>query len=437
LPLSPSFFVGGADGHLWRNYWKQAAEEWVWEDHGTPPGTALAIKCLGTPGALFNSPDAGLKFMMSTDDGGIFERYWDAASSSWGWTNHGTPPGTYSLSVPCCPLDSPATGIKFFLVGADGHMWENYWSQGNRQWLWTDHGVPATGLVAAPAGGAVSNFNYFLDDDGAALMDLSATVTFDVEFTSSANGYSFQLNCYSTEGAKITTEWQQFVIYASPDSTQLWARIDTWSGTAATDELNRIDVALANLPSQSIPAGYAFVIALTYADDGSGTVTGATYTVTDNMGKSLGTATIAIVGQNLRTTGKPATDANLAPIAALQYNIGGDYGGATATLEGTAGTITYSASNALAPATTEPNYTDFNDGTEENANLVFAGLPNCACPVISQSFQAVTGEPGAGTPEPQKRPRAHVLPPPDALSRGGHALPPPDALSRGEHEPPS
>jgi hypothetical protein len=46
---------------------------------------------------------------------------------------------------------------------------------------------------------------------------------------------------------------------------QPWARIDTWSGTDDDDELNRIDVALANLPSSTVKAGYQF----TFFNDGT------------------------------------------------------------------------------------------------------------------------------------------------------------------------
>jgi hypothetical protein len=278
--------------------------------------------------------------------------------------------------------------------------------------------------VPAPSGGLVGNVNYFLEDGGKPLTGVTATVNFTVDFDSSSNGYSFQLNGYSTEGTGITTEWQQFVIYASPSSTQLWARIDTWSGTALTDELNRIDVALAKMPSATIKAGYAFKMQLTYTNDGTGTVTGAIYTVTDETGKTLGTTTIGIVGQTLRTTGKPATSANLAPLAALQYNIGGDFGGNFATLSSGAGTIVYTATNFLSVVNAEPSYTDFDDGTAENANLTFGPLANTANQVVTQSFVVTSS---AGT-EPQERltaRRGHVLPPPDNLSLGRHVLPPP------------
>jgi hypothetical protein len=277
--------------------------------------------------------------------------------------------------------------------------------------------------VPAPSGGLLGNVNYFLEDGGNPLTAVSATVKFTVDFDSSSNGYSFQLNGYSTEGENITTEWQQFVIYASPGSSQLWARIDTWSGTALTDELNRIDVALANMPSTTIKAGYAFKMELTYTSDGTGTVTGAIYTVTDETGKTLGSVTITIVGQILRTTNKPATSANLAPIAALQYNIGGDYGGNFATLSSGAGTITYAATNPLSVVNVEPNYTDFDDGTAENANLTFGPLANTANQVVIQSF-VVTPTAGARPQERAVGRRGHALPPPDNRSLGRHVLPP-------------
>ena len=271
---------------------------------------------------------------------------------------------------------------------------------------------PAT--VPAPSGGFRGNVNYFLDDNGNALKGVSVTLNFTIDFVSSANGYSFQLNGYSTEGTSITTEWQQFVIYASPNSKQLWARIDTWSGTQLTDELNRIDVALATLPDTKIPASYSLNITLTYTNDGTGTITGANYSVTDNNGKSLGTASIGIVGQTLRTTNQPATAANLAPLAALTMNIGGDYGGADATLKTGAGTIVYQATNFLGAASSEPSYTDFDDGTEEDANITFGPLANVTSQTVSQSFSVV---PSSSLPVRAKRPPgSRLLPAPDEHS---------------------
>jgi hypothetical protein len=256
----------------------------------------------------------------------------------------------------------------------------------------------------------VSNFNYFLGDGGNALTGVSATLKVDVDF-SSTNGWSYQLNGYSTEAEGITTQWQQFVIYLEPNSTQLWARIDTWAGKSLSDELNRIDVVLANLPSQTIKAGYEFIFTLN--NDASGNVTGAAYTVIDDTGTSLGSVTIDIVGQNLQTTNQPATAANLAPIAAFQFNIVGYAGGATAIFTSGAGTITYAASNSLTPTSTEPSYTDFDDGTAESGNLTFGPLPQTASQVITQSFQATTAvapRDAMLAPAGKPAPRTRLLP---------------------------
>ncbi|MFZ0088275.1 MAG: hypothetical protein WAL63_02125 [Solirubrobacteraceae bacterium] len=273
-------------------------------------------------------------------------------------------------------------------------------------------------VVPAPSDGLVSNSNYFLDAGGAALTEVVAAIDFSVDFASSANGYSFQFNCYSTEGPSISTEWQQFVIYASPNSTQLWARIDTWNGTTASDEVNRIDQALATLPNAAIPAGYTFTITLTYTNDGTGTVTGATYDVTDETGDSIGSTTITIVPHILRTTGQPATSANLGPIAAATWNIGGDYGGNQATLTSGAGVVTCSADNVLSVSTSEPTYTDFNDGTAENANLIFGPLADLSNTLVAQSF-GVTTENGSAPRLRRGRRGRRVLPAPDVASLGG------------------
>jgi hypothetical protein len=236
-----------------------------------------------------------------------------------------------------------------------------------------------------PITGLVSNHNYFLEENGNPLLGLSATVNIDVDFISAANAWSMQLNAYSKSGA--STGVQQYVVYTSPNSTQLVARIDNWSDSIT--EILRLDVNLAQLPGTTLPAGYAIKIALN--NDSSGNVTGATYTVTDNHGHTLGNKTINIVGQTLRN-GQTATEANLAPINAFQYNIGGDYGGSRATLTSGAGTIDYQASKTMNVLNTAPYYIDDpTAGTVENANLVFGPLPATSNNPITQSFQATTG----------------------------------------------
>ena len=167
----------------------------------------------------------------------------------------------------------------------------------------------------------------------------------------------------------------------------------------------------------TIELGAARADAAPYTTDGTATVTGATYDVTDKNGHSIGSTTITIVPHLLRTTNQPATSANLAPIAAATWDIGGDYGGNTATLTSGAGIVTCSAGNVLAVSTNEPSYTDFDDGTAENANLIFGPLADFSSQSIAQSF-VVTTE-GGNAPQIRRDGRGrHVLPPPDAASLG-------------------
>ena len=332
------------------------------------------------------------------------DNLWYTASDGYPYWNQ------LGVSTEWSRLSNDLTTVVYFMVVANN-------SNNTVEYAFLESDSYGAGIVPPPAG-LTGNENYFLDAGGNPVTGLSATIEFSVDFVSSSNGYSFQLNGYSTEGSTITTEWQQFVIYASPGSTQLWARIDTWNGTALSDELNRVDVPLATLPSATIPAGYSFNITLTYTNDGTGTVTGANYTVTDDNRNNAGSASITIVGQTLRTTGLPATSANLAPLAALTFNIGGDYGGNYATLSGGAGTITCNADNFLSAGTDEPGYTDFDDGTAENANITFGPLENTASLQVSQSFAVVTS---GSVPAIRRRPPgSHFLPPPDERSIRRH-----------------
>ena len=330
------------------------------------------------------------------------DNLWNTTSDGYPYLNQ------LGVSTAWSQLSSDLTTVLYFMVATNN-------SNNTVEYAFLESDSYGAGIVPPPAG-LTGNVNYFLNAGGNAISGLSVTMEFSVDFVSSSNGYSFQLNGYSTEGAAITTEWQQFVIYASPGSAQLWARIDTWNGTALSDELNRIDVLLANLPSATIPAGYLLNITLTYTNDGTGTVTGSRYTATDNNGNNVGPgpASITIVGQTLRTTGLPATSANLAPLAALTFNVGGDYGGNYATLSEGAGTITCNADNLLSAVTSEPGYTDFDDGTAENANITFGPLQNTASQQVSQSFAVVTS---GSVPAIRRRPPgSRFLPPPDKLS---------------------
>jgi hypothetical protein len=259
-------------------------------------------------------------------------------------------------------------------------------NENNQYWKWV-----AAPAVAAPEGGFTGNVNYFLEDGGTPLTGVSVTITFDSNFVSSANGYSFQLNCFCTEGPEITTEVMQFVLYALPDSGQIFSRIDTWGDyNGKFSELNRIDVALSNLVGTAIDKGFSFNFQLTYDNsNGPSTCTGALFAITGLDGADWGNTQMTIVGKTLRTTGDPATSKNLAPIAALELNIGGDLGGNLATITSGLGTIQYSASVPLTVVNSVQSYFP-SANTVENANIDFALMQDTPSKSMSQAFWPVT-----------------------------------------------
>ncbi len=124
----------------------------------------------------------------------------------------------------------------------------------NQLWTVVDGSFPTVLPTATAAGLSLGGgfHNYFLVSGGDALTGVSVTVTITSDFVSSANGYSFQLNCNSTLGPTVTTQWQQFLIYANPGSSQLVASLQTWSGSSITDVLNNIHVPLATLPGTTL-----------------------------------------------------------------------------------------------------------------------------------------------------------------------------------------
>jgi len=357
---------------------------------------------------------------------GTMDPGYPAPISNWGWGAfgaNGIDAALWSGSV--CYFFSGNQYIRVTRGDTGAGSMDAGYPQPISNWNWGAFG--ANGIKGAlysggplvappPTTGLVSNHNYFLEENGNSLLGLSVTINIDVDFISAANAWSMQLNGYSALGD--STGVQQYVVYVSPNSTQLVVRIDNWDSSLA--EIIRTDVNLANLPGTTLPAGYAITIALN--NDASGNVTGATFTVTDNKGNSLGAVTTNIVGQTLRTTAKPATSANLAPIRTFQLNIGGDYGGARATLTSGAGTITYTASNPLSVVNTAPSYIDDqNAATVESANLIFGPMPASANNAVTQSFQAVTTGATVGQIDLGKVGRS--LPPPGRGVR--QALPPP------------
>jgi hypothetical protein len=149
------FVVGkvGTDLHVWVNYWDGA--NWQWHDQGSPPGgIAYGVGVL----TVMNTPQAAQRphvFVVGAD-GHLWVNWWDGAN--WHWHDQGLPPGGITQGVGVLTvMNTPQAAQRpyaFVMGGTDGHLWVNWWDGAN--WQWHDQGVPpgsTPGLVIAIAGG--------------------------------------------------------------------------------------------------------------------------------------------------------------------------------------------------------------------------------------------------------------------------------------------
>jgi uncharacterized protein YegJ (DUF2314 family) len=79
-------FVQGSDGHLYDNFWD--GTQWVWEDHGTPPGTGVGVLD-GTHAAVYQSAIDRVQVFVKGSDGHLYDNFWDGTQLV--WEDHGTP----------------------------------------------------------------------------------------------------------------------------------------------------------------------------------------------------------------------------------------------------------------------------------------------------------------------------------------------------------
>lgn len=130
-PYGPFFFLTDTGGNLWRVFWQESTTAWVWEPHGVPEANGAVWFGGSNTGALLNSAGTGLKVFVQDGNGSLFERFWDAATSSWGWTPHGAPGALLSVGPGACfpeLLTSEPFGPFFFLVDRTGNLWRHYWA---------------------------------------------------------------------------------------------------------------------------------------------------------------------------------------------------------------------------------------------------------------------------------------------------------------------
>jgi hypothetical protein len=235
-----------------------------------------------------------------------------------------------------------------------------------------------------PAQGFGSNSNYILASNCNPLLGVTVTIDVTQDIAAAANtgptsGFSFQLNAFSPENEKCAFQQYGFTVFGS----DIAGFVDNW--TIQDSNIVRDYFSMVSLPSPKIPAGYKLTISL--QNDAQGNITGATYTVADDNGKTLAS------GKKVLTslTGIGAISANasdLAPIVAFELDLVGPVNGEGAVLSSGAGTFTYTATTPLTALASEPPCAEFNrgKGTAETANSEYGTLPAQASTSLTQSF---------------------------------------------------
>ncbi len=255
--------------------------------------------------------------------------------------------------------------------------------------------TPGTGDVLAPSGGLGSNSNYFLASDCSPVTGLSVTIDVTQDILSDI-GFSFQLNCYSPQGAN--SFWQQYIMEfdtANGTPLKIFAMVDNWPSDshrqalnepAGSDLINTGGQPMLTLPTAALPVGYKIMITLEY--DKEYNVNGAKFTVIDTKGKST-VKEIVLESLNANHTNPPKriTTADLAPIYAFELNLVGRTNSQNTYLLTGAGTFTYAATSSLTVLSKKPVCVAGQGiDTAETANSVYGALPAGPSKSISQSF---------------------------------------------------
>ena len=263
-----------------------------------------------------------------------------------------------------------------FLVDKNGQL-NIFWVDGAGAWNGPQLRADP---VAPPAAGLGSNSNYILANNCNPLLGLTITieVTEDIVCQSASGpttGFGFQLNAYSPKNE--LSAWQQYVIALF--EAELIGAVDNWP-VSGPNIINNFFNLAATPASNHLPAGWQVKIAL--QNDANNNITGATYTVIDNNGK-----TQANVNKVL-TSISGVTSADLAPIVAFELNVVGPVNGESAVLTSGAGTITYAAQSSMTVLNAEPSCTESGYITAETANGSLSATPST---MFTQPFN-VSGE---------------------------------------------
>jgi hypothetical protein len=235
------------------------------------------------------------------DKNGRLNVFWVDNAGAWNGPGKIGPAGNAApgASVAASQQFGISNQTDVFLIDKNGQL-NVFWVDSAGAW----NGPQVRGNpVAAPSSGLGSNSNYLMESGCNTLSRVSVTINVQQDITGS-DGFGFQLNAYSAKSDYDAA--QQYLIYLAPGSGggQLTCMVDNW--TATNSQIINVQVALATLPSNTLPAGYQLKIEL--QNDSKNNITGAVYSAIDNHGKNIGSHTITV----------PAADVD--PMVAFQLN---------------------------------------------------------------------------------------------------------------------
>jgi len=126
-------FVIGPKGHLWANYWNGSG--WDWQDHGLPPG-ALVTSSPSTVTYYQGGAQHILVFVVDASTGHLFVNYWNDGDPGSLWRDQGVPTAASWSGGPSA-VNYPVGAEQniFAFVNCNG-LWVNYWN--GHSWLWAN-----------------------------------------------------------------------------------------------------------------------------------------------------------------------------------------------------------------------------------------------------------------------------------------------------------
>jgi hypothetical protein len=251
------------------------------------------------------------------------------------------------------------------------------WSDEKGQ-MWTGAWTILPNPVPAPAAGLGGGSNYILSANCRPITALTIDIEISQEIAST-NGFSFQLNCYTTKGQK--SAWQQYILSYLPSGSSFGCQVDNW--TTTHELLNSGIQGFCPVPGPTIPAKTMLEISLAF-DTTTHKVVGANFVV-GLPGKTPVPHSIPLHTITTKKGGPDATLTDMSPIAAFQLDFVSLDEGATHLSIG-AGTITYTASPSLTAEANFPSCIEYDEQTDETTNSVYSQLPQGSSTTFTQSF---------------------------------------------------